>query len=96
MTVVRITRFRTDPANEQAMIEKRAALITAVRESFPGLTEARLGRLEDGTWVDHWYWQDAESMQKALAAGPTMPAAGAAFSLTTDVAAETAEIVAVV
>lgn len=96
MTYVRITRFKTDPANEQAMIEKRAVLIAAVRESFPGLTEARLGRLEDGTWVDHWYWEDAEIMQKALAAAPTIPEAGAAFSLTTDSAGETAEIVAVV
>ncbi len=96
MTFVRITRFKTDPANDQAMIEKRAVLIAAVRESFPGLTEARLGRLEDGTWVDHWYWENAELMGKALAAAPTIPEAGAAFSLTTDTTAESAEIISVV
>ncbi|MEV8394642.1 MULTISPECIES: antibiotic biosynthesis monooxygenase [unclassified Streptomyces] len=96
MTVVRITRFKTDPANDQAMIDKRATLIAAVRESFPGLTEARLGRLEDGSWVDHWYWESAAAMQKALAAAPTIPEAGPAFALTTDSTAETAEIVVVV
>ncbi|MBM9618480.1 antibiotic biosynthesis monooxygenase [Streptomyces zhihengii] len=96
MTVVRITRFRTDPANDAEMIDKRATLIAAVRESYPGLTEARLGRLEDGTWVDHWYWESTEHMQKALAAAPTIPEAGAAFALTTDTTAESAEIVAVV
>ncbi|CAM5280341.1 hypothetical protein GCM10010329_78750 [Streptomyces spiroverticillatus] len=96
MTTVRITRFRTEPANEQAMIEKRAVLIAAVRESYPGLTEARLGRLDDGSWVDHWYWESAEHMQKALAAAPTITEAHAAFALTTDSTAESAEIVSVI
>ncbi|MGW3498368.1 antibiotic biosynthesis monooxygenase [Streptomyces sp. NPDC001020] len=96
MTVVRITRFKTDPANDAEMIDKRATLIAAVRESFPGLTEARLGRLEDGTWVDHWYWESTEHMQKALAAAPTIPEAGPAFALTTDSTAESAEIISVI
>ncbi|OEJ27986.1 hypothetical protein AR457_29455 [Streptomyces agglomeratus] len=96
MSVVRITRFKTDPANDEEMLARRTTLIAAVRASFPGLTEARLGRLEDKSWVDHWYWDSAESMQKALAGAPTMAEAGAAFSVTTDVTAETAEIVDVV
>ncbi|MDJ1133684.1 antibiotic biosynthesis monooxygenase [Streptomyces iconiensis] len=96
MTYVRITRFTTDPANDQAMIEKRAVLVAAVRASYPGLIEARLGRLEDGSWVDHWYWNSAAEMEKALAAAPTIPEAGPAFALTANSTAESAEIVAVV
>lgn len=93
MTVVRITRFKTDPANDQEMIARRAALITATRAAFPGLTEARLGRLDDQSWLDSWFWDSAENLQKALAGAPSLPEAGPAFALAIDATVEQAEIV---
>lgn len=93
MPVIRITRFQVDPANVDEMIDRRAALISAVRASLPGLTEARLARVGDQTWVDAWRWDSAECLRAALEAAPRLPEAGAAFALTWEVTAEQAEIV---
>jgi hypothetical protein len=70
-----------------------AALISAIRTSHPGLAEARLIRLEDGTFIDAWRWDSAEQMQAALAAAPTFPEVAAAMSLTRERTAEDGEIV---
>ena len=75
------------------MIANRAELIAAVRAAFAGLTEARLARLDEKTWVDAWRWDSPASMQVALAAAPALPEASAAFSLTRDLTAEQAELV---
>ena len=58
----------------------------------PGLVEARLIRLEDGTFVDAWRWDSAEQMQAALESAP-FPEAGSAWSLTREATSEDGEIV---
>ena len=68
-------------------------MIAAIRADHPGLAEARLIRLEDGTFVDAWRWDSAEQMQAALAAAPTYPEVPAAMSLTRERTAEDGEIV---
>ncbi|MFD1932943.1 MULTISPECIES: hypothetical protein [Nonomuraea] len=93
MAVVRTTRFQVDPANVEELLTRRATLISAVRAGYQGLTETRLARLEDGTFVDAWRWDSAENMRTALAAAPTLPEAGPAFALTVDATADNAEIV---
>jgi heme-degrading monooxygenase HmoA len=93
MSIVRITRFKVAPAEIDELIRRRAALISAVRASFPGLAEARLARTEGNEWVDLWKWDSAESMQAALQAAPQLPEAGPAFALIEDAAVEQAEIV---
>jgi hypothetical protein len=40
MSVVRVTRFQVDPAEFDEMFRRRAALISAVRASFPRLPAA--------------------------------------------------------
>jgi hypothetical protein len=40
-----------------------------------------------------WRWDSAANMQAALAGGPALPQAAAAFSLTRDVSAENAELI---
>lgn len=93
MALMRITRFQADPDNLEELLSRRAALIATIREEHPGLTETCLTRLEDGTWADAWRWDSLESMRAALAAAPSLPAAGAAFSLVKEPTAEVAEIV---
>ena len=93
MAIIRTTRFTADPAQAEEIIARRAELISAIRAAFAGLTEARLARVGDDTWVDMWRWDSAADMEAALAGGPTLPEAAAAFSLTRDVSAENAELV---
>jgi hypothetical protein len=93
MANVRIHRYNVDPADIEELLARRAALITAIRTAHPGLIEARLIRLENGTFVDAWCWDSAEQMQAALAEAPTFPEVGAAMSLTRDRTAEDGEIV---
>src|SRR5262245_41454821 len=38
------------------MLVRRAALLEAVRDAFPGFVEARLTKREDGSWFDVWRW----------------------------------------
>ena len=93
MTVIRTSRFKTDPARAEEMLARRADLISAVRAAHPGLAEARLARVGDDTWVDMWRWDSPASMQAALAGAPSLPAAAAAFALASDLTAESAELV---
>ena len=81
-------RTRTEPE----VLARRAAVIAAVRAAHPGLSHARLIRLDDGTFTDAWRWDTAEQMQAALAAMP-IPEARAAMSLTRDATAQDGEIV---
>src|SRR5579872_2120946 len=57
MPVIRTTRFEVAPADVEEMIARRNALVAAVRNAFPGLTEARLARVRDQVWIDSWRWE---------------------------------------
>jgi hypothetical protein len=92
MADIRIHRYVVDPADIEELLARRAALITAIRAKHPGLAEARLIRLEDGTFVDAWRWDAADHMQAALVAAP-LPEAGPAWSLTREATSEDGEIV---
>ena len=93
MAVLRLTRFKTDPTDVEAMLERRAALIAAVRKSHPGLLQAQLAMADDETWIDAWRWDSRESAQAAISNVPAIPEAGAAFALTRDATAEFADVV---
>lgn len=95
MAVIRTTRFEVAPADVEEMIARRNALVAAVRDAFPGLTEARLARVGEQLWTDSWRWETAASLDTALQAAATgaLPAAGPAFALTGNATAESAEIV---
>jgi quinol monooxygenase YgiN len=94
MSVISITRFQADPANADQVQARHAALVTAIRTTLPGLTEARLGRLSDETWVGVWRWDSAASLQAARQAAPGTAAATEAFALARDVTAEDIEVLA--
>ena len=93
MAVSRTHRYTIDPTDLAELIARRATLIAAIRAAHPGLAEARLTRLEDGTFTDVWRWDSAEQMQAALADMARFPQARAAMSLTRDATAVDGEIV---
>lgn len=93
MAVLRLTHFKIDPADTDEMLAKRGALIAAVRDAFPGLIEARLGKVDDETWVDVWRWHSLANAEAAIANAAAIPQAAAAFALTKDITAEFAELV---
>lgn len=93
MAVLRTVRFTTDPDQADALRAARTALIAATRDLFDGPTETRLTRLDDRTWIDHWRWESAEHMQRALDNVATIPGAAEAFALIGDPTPQLSEIV---
>lgn len=93
MAVLRFTRFKVDPADTDEMLVRRGALVAAVRDTFPGLIEARLGKVDEETWVDVWHWRSRVDAEAALANPAAIPQAAAAFALAKDITAENAEVV---
>jgi hypothetical protein len=93
MAVIRTTRFTVDPADTDKMLELRRALLDAIRAAFSGPAAARLVRIDAETWADAWRWDSPETMRAALAGGPGLPAAAAAFALVRDVSAEDGDLV---
>ncbi|WP_436771554.1 hypothetical protein [Yinghuangia sp. YIM S09857] len=93
MSVVRMVRFRTDPADTDEMLTRRAAMIDVVRAKVPGLIEARLSRLEDGSWIDQWQYATAADAEAAVADADEIPQVRAAFALVTEPVGEMAEVV---
>ncbi|MEV0811039.1 antibiotic biosynthesis monooxygenase [Micromonospora sp. NPDC050200] len=92
MSVVTVTRFRIDPADAEQLRARHAALVSTTRAALPGLTEARLGRLDDETWVGIWRWESAASLQAARQVVPANAEAAAAFALTREATVDDIEI----
>ena len=95
MQVIRTHRYSVDPGDLGELLQRRTTLITAIRGAHPGLASTQLVRLQDGTYQDTWFWEDAETMEAALAAIKDFPEAPAAMSLTKDNAVQNGEVVAV-
>jgi Antibiotic biosynthesis monooxygenase len=95
MALVRITQFTVNPADADEMLARRAALISAVRAGYPGLTEARLARVDEQTWIDIWRWDSAASLDAALSGvqAGALAEAPRAFALATNTTADQGEIV---
>lgn len=93
MANIRIHRYAVDRERLDEFIARRAALIAAMRERHPGLTETRLIKLEDDTFVDTWRWASGDEMRAAFASVPEMPEVPAAMSLTREASNEDGEVV---
>lgn len=57
------------------MLALRPAFVDAVRRAVPGLFDARLVRLDDGTWLDIVEWESREAAEAGAAAHRTLPEA---------------------
>lgn len=93
MAVVRLVRFTVEPERTDDMIARRADLVAATRQLYPGLIEARLTRVDDKTWLDLWRWESLSHAEAAIQGAQAIPGAPAAFQLISDVTAEIAEVV---
>jgi hypothetical protein len=80
MSLIAITRFEATTDDATDIRTRHDALVDAVRASIPGLTEARLGRLED-QWVGVWRWESADHLKAARELAPTLAETKAAFAL---------------
>ncbi|MHA5053520.1 antibiotic biosynthesis monooxygenase [Streptomyces sp. SD15] len=92
MSVITVTRFQIDPADAEQLRARHAALVAATRAAAPGLIEARLGRLDDETWVGIWRWDSAASLQTARQVVPGNAEATAAFALTREPTVDDIEV----
>jgi hypothetical protein len=93
MAVLRLDRFTIDPADAGELVARHAALVAVAKEAFPGLIEAQLAKVDDDAWLTLWRWDSLTSAQAAIAEGPSIPQAGAAFSLAKGLTVEFAEVI---
>ncbi|MDQ3640619.1 MAG: hypothetical protein M3450_03840 [Actinomycetota bacterium] len=63
------------------MLRLRPRMIAAVRERFPELIDARLVRLDDGSWLDLVEWSSREAAERAAASMSEIPEAAAMAEL---------------
>lgn len=56
-----VVHARVLDGHEQAMLELRPRFIAAMRAAVPGLIDAHLIRLDDGTWLDIVSWRSREA-----------------------------------
>lgn len=95
MAVLRIDRFVINPHDASELVNRRNALVAAVKDAVPGLLETRLVRVDDSRWMDMWRWDTLANAQAAASRAQAggFPQAAAAFELTRDVVTEFTEIV---
>lgn len=60
-----IARFTVESEKLSRFLGDREAAVAAMRAAFPGLIDARLGRLDDRNWIDVWLWADMSSAKAA-------------------------------
>ena len=93
MSVLRLTRLTVDADRADEMLLRRAALIEAVRGMTDGLTDTRLARVDEETWLDVWRWDSGEALDEVAATAPTLQVAQAAFAVVRDAQVERYELV---
>jgi hypothetical protein len=69
-----LSRYIIEGAQEQQFLAKRGAMVKAAKENFPGLIDVTLARLDDGSYVDAWIWEDRSFCEAAMAKVETVPA----------------------
>ena len=85
--VYEIVRSRVPTDREEEMLRLRPVMIAAVRRRFPELIDARLVKLDDGSWLDIARWESREAAERAAQAFPEIPEAAAMGELIEEVVA---------
>ena len=80
-----IVRSRVRGGREDEMLRLRPAMIAAVRARYPELVDARLVKLDDGTWLDVVRWSSRAAAERAAAAFHEVPEARAMSELIEEV-----------
>jgi Antibiotic biosynthesis monooxygenase len=73
--VYEVVRSRVHEGREDEMLALRPAMIAAVRGRFPDLLDARLVRMDDGTWLDVVRWRSRAAAEQAAASFGEVPEA---------------------
>ena len=68
-----LSRYVVEDDQEQQFLAKRVAMVEAAKENFPGLIDATLAKLDDGSYVDAWIWEDRSFCEAAMAKVETVP-----------------------
>jgi hypothetical protein len=71
--ILELSRYVVEGDQEQPFLAKREAMVEAAKENFPGLIDATLARLDDGSYVDAWIWEDRSYCEAAMAKIETVP-----------------------
>ena len=67
-------RYVIESDQEQQFLAKREAMVKAAKENFPGLIDVTLAKLDDGSYVDAWIWEDRSFCEAAMAKVEGVPA----------------------
>ncbi len=68
-----LSRYVVEDDQEQQFLAKRGAMVEAAKENFPGLIDVTLAKLDDGSYVDAWIWEDRSFCEAAMAKVETVP-----------------------
>ena len=68
-----LSRYVVEGDQEQQFLAKRGAMVEAAKESFAGLIDVTLAKLDDGSYVDAWIWEDRSFCEAAMAKVETVP-----------------------
>jgi hypothetical protein len=68
-----LSRYVVEGDQEQQLLAKREAMVKAAKENFPGLIDVTLAKLDDGSYVDAWIWEDRSFCEAAMANVETVP-----------------------
>jgi hypothetical protein len=68
-----LSRYVVEGDQEQQFLAKRGAMVEAAKENFPGLIDVTLAKLDDGSYVDAWIWEDRSFCEAAMAKVETVP-----------------------
>jgi len=68
-----LSRYVVEADQEQQFLAKRGAMVEAAKENFAGLVDVTLARLDDGSYVDAWIWEDRSYCETAMAKVETVP-----------------------
>ena len=68
-----LSRYVVEGDQEQLFLTKRGAMVKAAKENFPGLIDVTLAKLDDGSYVDAWIWEDRSFCEAAMAKVETVP-----------------------
>jgi hypothetical protein len=68
-----LSRYVVEDDQEQQLLAKRGAMVEAAQENFPGLIDVTLAKLDDGSYVDAWIWEDRRFCEAAMAKVEAVP-----------------------
>jgi len=68
-----LSRYVVEGDQERPFLAKRGAMVEAAKENFPGLIDVTLAKLDDGSYVDAWIWEERRFCERAMANVEAVP-----------------------